>query len=206
MKTALISASPRSESVSAKLLEMLKPYLEGNETEFFRLFEYGDPKVLAAKLDEYEAMIFSFPLYLDGIPSALLQLMTCIEAENTGTHRIGAIVNCGYHEAEHGACALRIMHIWTSALEAEWIQGASIGAGPLLAGADPSSAGKGFLKRYGAVFESFRAGLKSSQEDMYVSPALPRFLYMQAAMYSWRRQIVRNGLTSRDLNNRLTDE
>ena len=206
MRIALISASPRNESVSRKLLEMLETYLEGHETAFFNISVYNDPRALAAKLDEYEALIFSLPLYFDGIPSGMLQLMTCLEAEHTGTHRIGAIVNCGFHEPEHASCALRIMHIWAEKLEAEWIAGASFGGGPLFEGADPSSAGKGIYKRCGAVFESFRKGLKKSREDMYISPVVPRFVYMQAAMYSWRSQIRKNGLTSRDLNNRLTDE
>ncbi|MCR5794484.1 MAG: NAD(P)H-dependent oxidoreductase [Solobacterium sp.] len=206
MRIALITASPRNESVSRKLLEMLETYLKGHETAFFSISVYNDLRALAARLDEYEALVFSLPLYFDGIPSGMLQLMANLEAEHTGTHRVGVIVNCGFHEAEHASCALKIMHIWADRLGAEWIAGASFGGGPLLEGADPSSAGRGIYKRCGAVFETFREGLKKSQKDMYVPPVLPRFLYMQAAMYSWRSQIRKNGLTSRDLNNRLTDE
>lgn len=94
MKTALINASPkRTGSASGMLLDALYPRLEGCSCTEFRLgIEKPDPQILETFAD-FDALVFAFPLYVDGLPAHLLRHLQALEPLLcSGRARTGAFI------------------------------------------------------------------------------------------------------------------
>ena len=102
MRIALINGSPKvNNSTSSTLLEDIKGYV-GENAEVIRL-GFHSPTISQEVIEELEKTdiwVFSYPLYVDGIPGHLLSCLVQLEEvriHNPQTHVYG-IVNCGFYE------------------------------------------------------------------------------------------------------------
>lgn len=78
MRTTFINGSPKTKnSASAYLLQELKSLLE-QDGIIVTDYNFNKPslsKEEMAQLKDYDIFVFSFPLYVDGIPSHLLNCL-----------------------------------------------------------------------------------------------------------------------------------
>ena len=213
MKTALINASPkRTGSASGMLLDALYPRLEGCSCTEFRLgIEKPDPQILETFAD-FDALVFAFPLYVDGLPAHLLRHLQALEPlllqRPCPDRRVYTLVNCGFYEGRQTACALEMMEHWRLRAGLDRGMGLGVGAGPMMLELASVPPGHGPKEALGEGLDVLAACIKNGApgEDRFLSVNFPRFAYRLAAQAHWRRLARANNLSARDLFRRIESE
>ncbi|GAA0725093.1 hypothetical protein GCM10008905_19860 [Clostridium malenominatum] len=207
MKIALINGSPKVKYSSSEcVLQALKSILpkEHEVMEYhFRMSNLSEFNL--EQIRESDILVFAFPLYVDGIPSHLINCLYQIERFfNTKPLReitVYAIVNCGFYEGKQNVIALEMIKNWCEKTKLNWGQGIGIGGGgmlPMLAGLpDGKGPKKNLSKALKTIANSIAIGV--TEDDIFISPNFPRFAYKFAAEMGWRKQIKENGLRGKDL-------
>ncbi|MGI5895399.1 MAG: hypothetical protein ACOX6U_00440 [Oscillospiraceae bacterium] len=209
MKLALINGSPKpKDSTSGLLCDALSALLPNLEpiTVFLRKPAL-DAQTLSL-LDSCDALVFVFPLYVDGIPGHLLSCLAALEQHRAETGRSGGavygVVNCGFYEARQNTLALEMLRHFCLHAGYDWKQGVGIGGGGMLSAVSGTPMGHGVKKDIGAALKTLCRNIlaKKGGELLYASPNFPRFAYKMAAQRGWRAQLKQNGCSSRDLFHR----
>lgn len=208
MKIALINGSPKIEnSASGCLLKELKAFLEYNNNI---ISEYHFNKTQLSReemeqLAQCNVLIFAFPIYVDGIPSHLLNCLMQLESFFSAIEKkniiVYSIVNCGFYEGHQTAIAIEMMRNWCIKSGLCWGQGVGVGAGGMLVSIKNVSIGYGPKKNLGVAFKKLADNIlkRSSGEDIFITANFPRILYKLAAEMGWRKSIKANGLKRKDL-------
>ena len=207
MKIALINGSPkRSKSASSVLLNDLKTFISSDTMSF----EFHTPKVsddFIKCLNDFDVLVFFFPLYVDGVPSHLLSCLCELEDINITNKniRIYGVVNCGFYEGIQNNIALEILKNWTLKLGLVWGMGVGFGGGGALLSMKTLPIGIGPKASLGVAFKYLAKKIeeKSSSENKYISINFPRFLYIVLAEWGWKRAIKANGGKTKDISRRL---
>ena len=205
MRIALINGSPkRKDSASGALLEDLKDCF-GNKAEIDEI-GFHVPVLLENALEMLEksdVWIFSYPLYVDGIPGHLLACLAQLETAclHNPNRRIYGIVNCGFYEGVQADLALAILQNWCEKVGYIWGSGIGIGGGGCLAMMPKMESGKGPKAPIDKAFRILAEQVLNhvSVENVYVSVAFPRAMYKMAAQMGWRQLIKANGGKASDL-------
>ena len=114
MKIALINGSPKpGPGASSSILADLEKVLPPCERLCFHFFRPAVEETELKKLALCDIFVFSFPLYVDGIPSHLLSCLTqledrCAELASSAPTVYG-IVNCGFYEGRQCLPALEML-------------------------------------------------------------------------------------------------
>ena len=204
MKITIINGSPRfKKSNSVILKNYLLNYIKENEiNEYFSFSIKLDDNI---KTDIYnsDVLIFIFPLYVDSIPANLLDLLVRFEDENVinSKTRIYCIVNNGFFEGIQNHLAISQIRCWSKKVNAQWGQGIGVGGGELLSHLKKVPLGEGPLKNLGVTLEKFSKNILSlkGDEDIYINPNYPRFLYFLQANISCFIEGTKNKIKYRDL-------
>lgn len=200
MKVLLINGSPKPEnggSASGIILDALKQRFGGAAVT---VTQYNAAKQNAQEflraVSGCNALVFAFPLYVDGIPSHLLRLLCEIQphiAQEAPGARVYAVVNNGFFQGQQNALALEMMRNFCVRADCIWGGGLGVGGGGM-AGAAP--VGRGPLKKLGLALDALTEAIKNGKtiDDRLFAPGFPRFLYQLLAHISWRTQARKNGL------------
>ena len=204
MKIGIINGSPRGKKSNSEILiKYLCSLLEEHQINKYYLFSSKIHSEIKSEIHNADVLIFSFPLYIDSIPSSLLDILLKFEEEkiiNSKT-KIYCIVNNGFFEGKQNQLAILQMKNWCQKTGAEWGQGIGIGAGEILSYVEKVPLGKGPLKNLGKVLEQFTNNIKTlkSGNEIYVNPNWSRLLYWTQGTVSWIIKARKNGLKMRDL-------
>lgn len=206
MKITLINGSPKiKDSASGAVLDELKDYLKDNDIQEYSFRRPELPKELDLnELEKQEAIVFSFPLYVDGVPSHLLNCLSQLErffADKSADIIVYTIVNCGFYEGIQNRHAIGMIKNWCKKANVKFGQGVGIGAGGMLVGLKNAPNGKGLKKNTSSALNELSNNIinKKIEKDLFVSPNFPRLLYKFGAEMGWRHQIKENGLKTKDL-------
>lgn len=210
MNITMINGSPKiKESASGALLNELKSFLPNDRvTEYhFRTPSLPSEMDLEA-LAKQDVLILAFPLYVDSIPSHVLNCLCQLEdyfKTQPSPLTVYAIVNCGFFEGEQNRHALDTVKNWCVKSGLHWGQGLGIGGGGMIPGIQNIPAGKGPRKNFSAALKKLAGHIldASACENIYISPNFPRLAYQMSAEMEWNRQIKANGLSKKDLDRRL---
>ena len=209
IKVGLMNASPKSkESVSGYLLKDLKDFIRDAEFTDFTVNGKELNGQMIEDIGKANVLIFSFPLYVDGVPSHLLYCLLQMEQKLRDAKAdltVYAIVNCGFYEGHQSEYALQIIRNWCEKAKITWGQGLGIGAGPMIAGIHTLPHGAGPKKNITSALKKLADNInnKKAGENFYTAPNFPRFLYKIAGEFGWRKLIKTNGLRVKDLRRRL---
>jgi len=209
MKIALINGSPKvTNSASGCLLQELKPFLQ-HDTNVISEHNFRKPQLSIEEMEqlaECNVLVFAFPIYVDGIPSHLLnclmQLESFFSAKEEKDIIVYSIANCGFYEGHQAAIAIEMMKNWCIKAGLCWGQGVGVGAGGMLTSIKNVPIGYGPKKSLGAAFEKLAKNIleHSSGEDIFITADFPRTLYKLAAEMGWRKSIKANGMKKKDLS------
>jgi multimeric flavodoxin WrbA len=205
MKIALINGSPKiNESVSGLIINALKDKLgSANDCHICSTAKDNNQKVIET-MSGCNALVFVFPLYVDGIPSHLLRLLDEARADIADAAPnaiVYAVVNNGFYEARQNTIALKIMRNFCARSELKWGQGLKVGAGGMTFAAP---IGHGPMKNLGKALDVLAGNITNGRtaEDYICEPNFPKALYRIAGGFSWKMQARKNGLKIRDLYNK----
>lgn len=211
MRIALVNGSPKSgHSASEGILNSLKKLLpegEGIEEMHLRTSQIGEEEL--ERLAGCDALVFAFPLYVDGVPSQLLSCMVKMEAffkeRSEKGIMIYALVNSGFYEGKQNENAIGHMKNWTLKSNLSWGAGLGIGGGGMMASITNVPDGQGPKKNYGEAMKVLAGRIVSKEtgESLFISPNFPRFAYKLGAEMGWRQQIKANGMKRKDLDRRI---
>lgn len=208
MRIAFINGSPkRRNSASQVLLDDLKVCVSTkHEIVNIKLHTSVVSDETLEQLNSMDALVFAFPLYVDGVPAHLLSCLIQIEKSNIKNKNIQiyGIVNCGFYEGKQADQAMRVLKNWCAKAGFVWGTGVGVGGGGSLAMMAGLKFGTGpkapIDKTLGVLAEKMVT--KQSCEDLYTSVGFPRFLYILAAHSGWRQMIKANGGKKKDLGKR----
>ena len=208
MKIALINGSPKiKNSASACLLNDLRTFFEQDNNKIYE-YHFRKPQLNTKEMEELtecNVLVFAFPLYVDGIPSHLLNCLIQMEKFFSTIKEkniiVYSLVNCGFYEGHQNAIAIEIMKNWCEKSELKWGQGIGIGAGGVITSVKDIPIGHGPKKSLGVELEKLANNVlrHSSGDDIFITANLPRIMYKFAAEMGWRKSIKANGLRRKDL-------
>ena len=202
MKIALINGSPKkTESVSGLILQALCEKLGDSHDYAACSYAESDTAQSLKNMKDCGAVIFSFPLYVDGIPSYLLNFLDKIKDDIKDTApdaAVWAIANNGFYEGSQNALALDMMQAFCSVSGMRWGQGIGVGAGGMIKAAP---IGRGPMKNLGLALDRFAENIICSRPEanLFTVPNFPRFLYKTLAHFGWRAEAKRNGIKTKKL-------
>lgn len=204
MKIGIINGSPRGKKSNSEILiKYLCSLLEEHQINKYYLFTSKIDSEINSEIHNADVLIFAFPLYIDSIPSHLLETIVKFEEEkiiNSKT-KIYCIVNNGFFEGKQNQLAILQMKNWCQKTGAEWGQGIGIGGGEILSYLEKVPLGKGPLKNLGKALNRLSNNIKTlnSDNEIYINPNWSRLLYWIQGTISWIIKARKNGLKMRDL-------
>lgn len=204
MKIALVNGSPKMKnSTSGILLDDIKSYIS-QQAEIIDINMHKpilSDKILK-QIESVDVFVFSFPLYVDGIPGHLLSCLSQLEEVYKNNHEVYVygIVNCGFYEGQQAKNALDILQNWCMKTGILWAGGIGVGGGGALS--QMPNAKNGPKVPINKALQNMSVHILQSeiQENQFVSVTFPRFLYKMAAQIGWRQLIRSNGGKIKDLN------
>lgn len=208
MRIAMINGSPKGKnSASRVLLQDLKSCLTENvEIKEFNFSKFQIDERVISELYDCDALVFAYPLYVDGIPSHLLSCLCELEKAGFPNKNctVFCIVNSGFFEGKQNAIAIEILKNWCNKLKLQWGMGIGVGGGGSLLQMQSVPLGTGPKKSLGKACASFKLCLedKASVDDLYISVNLPRWAYKLGAEVGWKQMIKKNGGQVKDLGHR----
>jgi len=208
MNIGLINGSPKAKGSSSEvLLEDLSSLLPTEHP--VQKFSFNKPVVTdqdIEKLQNCQAWVFTFPLYVDGIPSHLLSCLKQLEQADIKNKdiRVYVIINCGFYEAGQNRHAMTMMEIWCGKTGLKWGMGIGFGGGGGLPTIKNVPLGKGPKTTLGKSLAVFSKAIlaKETEDNHYITINLPRFVYKFFADIGWKKLIKANGGKVKELERR----
>lgn len=207
MKIALINGSPKTkDSNSGRAIKELKGFISDASiiSEYsFRKTSLTEGEI--SQLENCDALVFAFPLYVDSVPSHLLRCLIQLEGYFRGIGKsnikVYTLINCGFYEGEQNKIAMEIMENWCEKAGFTWGQGLCIGAGMMLESIENVPAGHGPKKNLGVALKELGENISKarSAENLCITANFPRFLYKVSGNFGWIQQAKANGLKRKDL-------
>ena len=214
MKIGLINGSPKKKnSASGLLLKELKSLLIRKEKtcqfEELHLNEKEITPEQLAQMESWDRIVFSFPLYVDGIPAHFLTCLQQMEKPlRTRTDQkdiaVYTMVNCGFFEGRQNRLAIDMIAHWCEKAGCIMGQGLGVGAGGMLLSLETTPPGKGPNRNLGKGLETLSDAVihQKTGSPILMDPNFPRFAYRLAAQHNWRSRAKKNGLKRKDLSRR----
>ncbi|MEG0236144.1 hypothetical protein [Cetobacterium sp.] len=201
-KIGLIIGSPKGkDSISFSYAMLLKEYLSKENIEYKLFFAYND---LINNQDIEEISICSrliliFPLYVDAIPSKLIEYMKSIEISLKNTIKnikVYSVVNCGFPESFHNKIALNMIEIFSKKADLLWRFGIGIGEGTFFNEFTKRSPSLKFLliKRIIPIVDNIIDDKDKTQENMYFDLPILNFIFIFIAHKHWINIAKKNKL------------
>ncbi len=207
MNTLFINGSPKKEGgCSAYIISETLKIMKDETAEHIRPGMGKNLEAACEKVLQAKNICFVFPLYFDSVPSHLLRFMRELEkyaAERKTEERYCyAVVNSGFFESSHNESAIEAVKCFAARAGFKWRFGIGIGGGPFMV-ESRSMPMNFFVKRpvYGALcrLKDDMENKSGWPENIFVSPAIFRKMYILMAHASWLIQARKNGLKSKDI-------
>jgi hypothetical protein len=212
-RALFLIGSPKVRSTSSSIGDDLAARLgdKGWHTEVMRVL----PAIrheerwqeLTDALDRANLVVLASPLYVDSLPAPVTKALELIAARGPGERgRNGrgflAIMNNGFPEAAHNHTALAIAHEFALETGYQWLGGLALGMGGAIDGkplARLSRMARNVRKALDLTAAALDHGLPVPGEavDLFGRPMMPRWLYIAAGNWGWKRLAKRNGVRDR---------
>lgn len=212
MRIAMICGSPKmGESVSGYLIENLKGMIKGNhEITTYNVGRKSLKEEDYVRITYSQAIVFVFPLYIDSIPSHLLRFLREMETR-LGKREKGIRVYCitinGFYEGNQDCNAIDNIKLWCKRCGLIFSEGIGHGAGEMLLFVKYVPMGYGPNKNIGRALKKMAEHIVNKEGNGQVqlmNISWPRFLWkIQASQQLWHPRAKKNGLTKKDLYERL---
>lgn len=134
MKTVYVVLSPKKKwSNSAYLAAVSHPFAGSDSMTI----HYRGPKDVESIMEQLRKgcrLVLVMPLFVDGIPSHVLELMEKIEQQTKQERlhsEVYSMINCGFYEGQQCEYALEMVECWCLRCGFQFMGGRGIGAGEM---------------------------------------------------------------------------
>ncbi|MBR0450768.1 MAG: hypothetical protein Q4D71_05350 [Oscillospiraceae bacterium] len=135
MKTVFINCSPKKRfCASAYFIMLLRLFTSGKKVSE-KLRTPADSQRILEQLRDASSVVFSLPLYVDGIPSHVLRFMETMESycKENGLHlNVYVIANNGFIEGKQNEPLMQMFEHFCTRSGNNWMGGVGIGGGVML--------------------------------------------------------------------------
>ena len=136
MNLLIVQASPKKKGGASRFFSrLLRLFLPGVRKETVSLSARQDFQPILELLPSTEAVCLSVPLYVDGLPSHVVEFLGRAEAycqSHPCRFRLYALCNNGFVEGKQNLPALRMLQAWCEKTGMPWGGGIGIGGGVML--------------------------------------------------------------------------
>ena len=192
-KIMLLNGSPRAPRSNSKRYAELFASLCPMDSDYFALGS-DNHSLLIENLSQYSDLVLVFPLYVDGLPTSLLQFLKTLEAHPPQNKPVvSVLINCGFLEYEQNDVAVRMVQLFCRQNGYEFGSVLRIGSGEAILDTP--------FKRF--VTNSMRKFARSIADWQYdefqTKMPLPKLLFVKASAQYWDRYGQKNGLSRQDM-------
>ena len=135
MKTVFIDCSPKKRlSASGFVAAMTSLFIVGRKKRM-KLRTKADFEGILKELEDADAVVFTMPLYVDGVPSHVLPFLKEMEAwckRNKPELKVYTIANNGFIEGRQNEPLMQIMENFCIRSGIKWCGGLGIGGGVMM--------------------------------------------------------------------------
>lgn len=208
MKICIINGSPKGgKSNSELLIEYVMPQLKEQTIEIYNISRKQLTEEQYDSIQNCDALIFVFPLYIDSIPAHLLRFLIELEKRtfNNENTMVYCMLNNGFFEGKQNAVAIEQVRLWCKAVGLKWGQGIGIGAGEMQPFLKSIPLGHGPNKNVGRAIMELSGNVlgRRSGENILVSPNWPRLCWrIQSSTLVWYPRAKANGLSKKEMYQR----
>ncbi|WP_010236712.1 hypothetical protein [Clostridium arbusti] len=219
-KLCFINGSPRGEkSGSSYFIKEIKRILDEKKIISEEIYIANSRKSklyeIFMRLDEMDIIVFAFPLYVDCIPSTMMEFLNDYEefignnlaADNIKkAPKVYALSNCGFIEGEQNKHALMIMENFAKKVGFNWRFGIGIGGGEMMTATKDNIPMKSKLKSkiYEVILE-IKRDIESedniARRNIMTNMNIPKFLFVFMAHRHWLSIAKKNGVRKKKLLN-----
>jgi len=192
MKIVMINGSPKGkDSTSGRIIAALRDNLSDvSECVVHELTKRNAAETVNA-IRNSDALVFVFPLYVDGIPSGLVRFLEEVRSNVTlaaPRAKVYAVVHNGFYDARQNAIAIDMMESFCESSRLAWGRGLGVGGGGMISAVP---LGRFPLKKIGVAFDTLTKNIRDLEtaENHFVEPDIPRFLYKLAANFGMRKEM-----------------
>ena len=135
MKTVFINASPKKRFCASAYFLFLQRLFVGGRQVSRKLRTPADYEGILHELDDAQAVVFSLPLYVDGIPSHVLRFMERMEAyckEKGLRLSVYCLANNGFIEGRQNEPLMQVFENFCARAGLGWGGGVGVGGGVML--------------------------------------------------------------------------
>lgn len=208
-KLCFINGSPRRETSCSTYLskELLSLFNSPMESKEFFVGDLLKNKNILGDIVTFDKIIFITPLYIDSLPSPLLEFLTVFEeflhTKESLNIPIYAIINCGFIEGHQNKIALKILENFCEKVNLSWKFGIGVGGGEFMRDSK-SMPLQFFIKKpvYNALVslkEHIENNSTANCENIYANGKIPRRLFISMGNNFWKQGAKKNNLKSVDL-------
>lgn len=164
-------------------------------------------------VDAAELVVVSFPLYVDGLPAPLVQVLELVAdrrrgrlpaspVAGPGAQKIAAVVQCGFPETHQNQPAVDIMRQFAREAGFEWAGALAMGMGGAVAGRPLDKAG-GMVRNVVKALDMAAAALLEGREvppeaaRLMGRRLMPAWLYIFMGDRAMKRSARRHGALKR---------
>jgi hypothetical protein len=164
-------------------------------------------------IDAADLFIVAFPLYVDQLPAPLIQLLELVADRRKGrpgvppsagplVQKLAVLIQCGFPEARQNQMAVDIMRQFAKEAGFEWAGALALGMGGAV-GRKPLEKAGGMVGNVvkaldrAAVSFSVGGGIPDEAMALMARPLMPRWLYLPAANWSFKRELKKHGARGR---------
>lgn len=163
----------------------------------------------AQELKNADTLVLGMPLYVDGAPAQVIELMEKLHQNHKATIdklRVYVVTNLGFYEGEQAELLLKITENWCKKMNFTYSGAISIGAGEMLGGLNSVPIDKGPNKMLGTALKKMATHISNQTaiENTIVKPTgFSRRMYMLAGNMNWAPQAKRNGIKKKEIKNKI---
>jgi hypothetical protein len=206
-KVCFINGSPRGKNSASKglidkVIEMLdKEKVQGHELSVVEWYRKNRKEEDFEFMRTMNAIVFVFPLYVDSIPSSLLEYMYAFEEylikypcpKDMNAPKVYSIINNGFIEGKQNINALQIMGHYSARIGFNWRFGIGIGAGEFMRETMEviplkSKLKLGIYKGLTILAADLEGQVDTEQSNIMTNPSMPKLIFTAAASRHWIKE------------------
>lgn len=181
-KLIVINGSPRGGRSNTRLYSEAMTSVWPDEHVAYNVVR-RQPAECLEQLDGCTDILLAFPLYTDGLPSGLVELLgQLLEAGIDAESRVHVLVNCGFREPSQCAVALEIVRLFCKRAGCRFGASLCIGCGEAFPGTPLMRIAERKLRRFA------REIVRGNSPQWTLKMPLTRGLFIRVADDFWLRR------------------